>query len=157
MGERDEKKLIEWKNECFIKIQDIKQNPDSKNHEAFYRKIVDIIEEQKTSLSQNKNLQELFYCFQLNLYKLIRDIKGINFQILTLKLITLTIKVVNEEKIKKSLQIINARSTAFTVVQDLILDLIAQLKIKYNIFLCYLQLFFSDKTQKAILKNYQEC
>ena len=120
--EQDESRLINWKDECFSKIQAIQQNPDSKNHEAFYRKIIEIIEELKGSSSLITDNKEYFKSDK-SYYNINRELKIFNFKLVSLKLIVLIVKIVNEEKTKKTLQIINARSAAFITIQDLILDL----------------------------------
>jgi len=45
MLKNSEKKLIQWKNDFFEKIQSIQSNSDNKTNENFYRQIVNVIKE----------------------------------------------------------------------------------------------------------------
>lgn len=40
----NEKYLVEWKNDFFVKIQSIQASSDSKTNESFYRKVVEVVE-----------------------------------------------------------------------------------------------------------------
>jgi len=59
-----------------------------------------------------------------------REQKFVDFETKTLKLIILVMKIVDEEKIKKTQQILNLKSSSFVVIQDLILNLLALIEEK---------------------------
>ena len=45
MLKESEKKLIEWKDDFFAKVQLIQSNSDPKNNESFYRQIINVIKD----------------------------------------------------------------------------------------------------------------
>jgi len=121
MLKESEKKLIEWKDDFFLKIQSIQSNSDPKNNESFYRQIINVIKDLSGYLTIYQQITE-------------KDLerKFLNFETTTLKLIILVIKIVDEKKIPKSQQILNLKSSSFVVIQDLIFSLLSLIQEKYN-------------------------